>query len=158
MIMLPANFELSLDAFNQLLLHRTAGAPPIPVVPVRAFPIAAPDDAIALVNNHGTEQVWIEHLTDLTPENAQRVRQTLARREMTPLILRINQVSRFATPSRWQIETDRGTTELALKTEDDIRPLPSGGYLVTDTFGLQFKIPHRNQLDRQSQRYLARFL
>ena len=156
--MLPANLELSLDAFNQLLMHTPGTIAPIPVTPVRAFPIAAPDDAIALVDNHGSERLWIEHLTDLTPDNAQRVRQTLASREMTPLILRINHVSRFATPSVWQIETNHGATELSLKTEDDIRPLPSGGYLVADTFGLQFKIPPRSQLDRQSQRYLARFL
>jgi hypothetical protein len=156
--MLLTNLELSLDAFNQLLMHPPGTVSPIPVTPVRAFPIAAPDAAIALVDNHGAEQVWIEHLTDLTPDNAQLVQQTLASREMTPLILRIKQVSRFATPSVWQIETNHGATELTLKTEDDIRPLPTGGYLVADTFGLQYKISHHNQLDRQSQRDLARFL
>ncbi len=156
--MLPTNLELSLNAFNQLLMHPPGAASPIPVTPVRAFPIAAPDDAIALVDHHGAEQAWIAHLTDLVPNQAELIRQTLANREMTPLILRINHVSRFATPSVWQIETNHGATEITLKTEDDIRPLPSGGYLVADAFGLQFKIPPRNQLDRQSQRYLARFL
>ncbi len=156
--MLPTNLELSLDAFNQLLMHTPGTATPIPVTPVRAFPIAAPNDAIALVDSHGAEQLWIEHLTDLSADHAQLLRQTLDSREMTPNILRITNISRFATPSVWQIETNHGATELILKTEDDIRPLPSGGYLIADTFGLQFKIPHRSQLDRQSQRFLARFL
>jgi len=44
-------------------------------------------------------------------------------REFAPEITRIVSVSGFATPSVWQIETDRGRTELTLKAEEDIRRL-----------------------------------
>ena len=157
-IMSKTPLKLSLNPFNQLVLHPANDEPPIPVTPVRAFPIASPDAAIALVDHHGHEHVWIDALSDVPSAAAELIRQTLARREITPIIVRITQVSRFATPSTWHIDTDHGATELQLKTEDDIRHLPSGGYLITDAFGLQFTIPQRRQLDRHSQRLLARFL
>ncbi|MHB8921093.1 MAG: cyanophycin metabolism-associated DUF1854 family protein [Halothiobacillus sp.] len=154
----PTNLHFSLDAFDRLLWHAPESQTPIPVVPVRAFPIAAPEESIALVDEHGHERVWIDRMDDLGCDMAQLLRQALTSRELTPTILRIKDVSRFATPSVWHIDTDHGATELTLNTEDDIRHLPSGGFLVADKFGLQFKIPNRSFLDRHSQRLLARFL
>jgi hypothetical protein len=40
-----------------------------------------------------------------------------------PVITRIVSVASFATPSTWQVETDRGTATLVLKGEEDIRRL-----------------------------------
>ena len=83
----------------------------------------------------------------------------LALRDFMPVIERILSVSSFATPSTWQVETDRGTTELVLKSEDDIRRLKGpGALLIADSQGIHFLIRDRKILDSHSQRILKRFL
>ena len=65
----------------------------------------------------------------------------------------------IGTPSTWQVDTDRGPTELVLKVEEDIRRLPGQRrLLITSAHGVVFDIPDRNALDRVSRRYLERFL
>jgi len=62
------------------------------------------------------------------------------------------------TPSTWDIETDRGRTQLLLKGEEDIRRLSASVLLVTDGHGVQFLIRDLAQMDRFSRRLLDRFL
>ena len=58
----------------------------------------------------------------------------------------------------WQIDTDRGATELVLKVEEDIRRLPGAKrLLVTSGNGVVFEIRDRQRLERASQRLLERF-
>ncbi|HUX83121.1 MAG TPA: DUF1854 domain-containing protein [Halothiobacillus sp.] len=149
---------LTLDPFGTLQLHTATNEAPVDVVPVRAFPLGSPRQYIALVDQQGHERLWIEDLDTLPSETANQIEAILAQRELIPRILRIRTVSSYATPSRWYLETDRGDAELLLKTEDDIRYLPSGALLITDKFGLHFLIPQQSELDHQSQRLLARFL
>lgn len=128
------------------------------VVPVRAFPIAAPDECISLLSQDGHELLWIEKLSDL-PENIRAlVGEELASREFTPEISRITGVSSFATPSTWQVETDRGNTELLLKAEEHIRRLSPTSLLITDSHGVSFLIRDTEQLDTHSRKLLDRFL
>ena len=68
------------------------------------------------------------------------------------------EVSTFTTPSTWTVRTDRGTTTLVLKGEEDIRRLADGRLLVADSQGIQFVIADRQALDRHSRRILERFL
>jgi hypothetical protein len=75
-----------------------------------------------------------------------------------PRILKLYGVSGFLTPSTWDIETDRGRTQLLLKGEEDIRRLSDTVLLVTDGHGVQFLIRNLAQMDRFSRRLLDRFL
>jgi hypothetical protein len=126
---------------------------------VRAFPLSAPEEDIAIVGSDGHELAFVTRLDALDPANQQAVREALAEREFVPVIERIRSVSTFATPSTWQVETDRGATELVLKVEEDIRRLPGARrLLVTSGSGVVFEIRDRNALDRASQRLLERFL
>lgn len=126
---------------------------------VRAFPLSAPEEDIAIVNAEGQELVFVARLDALTEPNQQALREALAEREFVPRIERIRSVSTFATPSTWQVDTDRGTTELVLKVEEDIRRLPGAQrLLVTSGSGVVFEIRDRHRLDRASQRLLERFL
>ena len=59
-------------------------------------------------------------------------RQALAARDFVPEIRRIRGVSRFATPSVWDVETDRGDTSLVLRGEEHIRRLGASGLMVAD--------------------------
>lgn len=152
------NLNLHRNAFGRLVLTDTDGGVHEGVVPVHAFPISAPSEGVALVGTDGHELVWIEQLTDL-PGNARTLlEQELASREFIPEIQSIRQVSTFATPSVWQVETDRGHTSFVLKGEDDIRRLHPTTLLIADSNGIHFLIRDTQQLDKASRKLLDRFL
>ena len=149
-------FDLSRDPFGHLVLALPGWQGR--VVPVRAFPLAAPDEGIAMVAEDGREVAWIERLGDLADGQRTLVGEELASREFMPEIRRILGVSSFATPCTWRVETDRGSTSFILKGEDDIRRFAGQELLVADFNGIQFRIRDPHALDRNSRRILDRFL
>jgi len=152
------DFTLTRDAHGRLNLTTADGTVHEGVVPVRAFPISAPDGGLSLVSADGHELRWIERLADLPAGVRQAIDAELAVREFTPLIHRIVEVSTFSTPSTWTVDTDRGRTNLVLKSEDDIRRLGNGRLLISTAQGLQFGITQVSGLDRHSRKLLERFL
>lgn len=156
--MIPADFKLARNGLGRLVLTLPSGEVHEDVVPVRAFPIAAPTEGVALMSMDGHELVWIERLDGLPAETRALVEAALAGREFMPEILRIDQVSTFATPSTWQVTTDRGETRLILRGEEDIRRLPGGVLLIADSHGVQFLIRDLAKMDRHSRKLLDRFL
>ena len=128
------------------------------VMAVRSFPVAAPDEGIALVDGDGKELLWIPNLNMLADAVRARVLKAINQREFMPQILKLYGVSGFLTPSTWDIETDRGRTSLLLKGEEDIRRLSASVLLVTDGHGVQFLIRDLPQMDRYSRKLLDRFL
>ncbi|AXS80609.1 DUF1854 domain-containing protein [Dechloromonas sp. HYN0024] len=152
------NFQLRRDAFGQLVLTAGNGDIHEGVVPVRAFPIGAPDEGIALVNVEGHEVGWVERLADLPADIGRLVDEELASREFVPEIENIVDVSSFACPSTWQVKTNRGPASLILKGEDDIRRLTQTRLLIADSNGIQFLVRDTGALDRHSRKLLDRFL
>ena len=151
-------FHLSRDSYGRLVLIDQNGEEHAGVVPVRAFPIGAPDDGIALVNLEGHEVGWVNRIADLPPEIGRLVEEELASREFMPEIEKILQVSSFACPSTWQVGTNRGKAILILKGEEDIRRLSQTRLLIADTHGIQFLVRDIAALDRHSRKLLDRFL
>jgi hypothetical protein len=156
--MTAADFTLHRDAFGQLVLTTQNGEEHRGVTPVRAFPIAAPDEGIALVSTEGHEVGWIEHLAALPAASGQLLEEELASREFVPEIEKITEVSSFACPSTWQVVTNRGNAVLLLKGEEDIRRLSQSRLLIADTHGIQFLIRDLGSLDRHTRKLLDRFL
>lgn len=152
------DFTLARDAHGRLNLTTADGTVHEGVVPVRAFPISAPDGGLSLVSADGHELRWIERLADLPAGVREAIDAELAVREFTPMIRRIVEVSTFSTPSTWTVDTDRGRTNLVLKSEDDIRRLGNGRLLISTAQGLQFGITQASGLDRHSRKLLERFL
>lgn len=151
-------YRLSRNAFGQLVFTDVNGEVREGVVPVRAFPITAPHQGISLIDLHGHELVWIEELNVLPDELRQLVEEDLAERDFMPEIKRIREVSSFATPSTWSVETDRGETSFILKGEEYIRRLTPTALLITDSQGIHFLIRDRVALDPHSRKILDRFL
>ena len=151
-------YQLHRNAFGRLVFTGADGEPQEGVVPVRAFPIAAPDDGIALVDPHGHELAWIDRLEDLPEAMRALVAAELAGREFMPVIERIVDVSSYATPSTWQLKTNHGETRMVLKGEEDIRRLPENALLISDSHGINFLIRDRAALDAHSRKILDRFL
>lgn len=152
------NYQLSRNAFGRLVFTGMDGEAHEGVVPVRAFPITAPDYGIALIGQHGHELAWIDQLSDLPDELRTLVESDLASREFIPEIRRIHDVSSFVTPSTWYVETDRGRTSFVLKGEEDIRRLTPPALLIADSHGIQFLIRDRFALDPHSRKILDGFL
>jgi len=152
------NFQLHSDSYGRLVLTCENGERHEGVTPVRAFPIAAPDEGLSLVNYEGHEVGWVDHIADLPPDIGRLIEQELASREFVPEIERILDVSSFACPSTWQLLTNRGQTELVLKGEEDIRRLSQTRLLIADSHGIQFLVRDLTQLDRHSRKLLDRFL
>lgn len=152
-----SNFELSRNAYGKLVFSNAEGMHE-GVVPVRAFPIAAPDCGIALVDIDGHELAWIERLTDLPAAARTLLEQELASREFLPEIKRIRHVSSFAVPSTWEVDTDRGVASFVLKGEEDIRRVAQSTLLIADSHGVQFLIRDLQALDKPSRKLLDRFL
>ena len=155
---MSAEFQLARNHLGRLVLTAQDGQMHEDVVPVRAFPIAAPDEGIALISADGHELAWVDSLHNLPAPLRGLIEEELANREFMPQIRRIRHVSSFATPSTWQVETDHGETSLTLKGEEDIRRLPQGVLLVGDAHGIQFLIRNPSDLDKASRRLLDRFL
>lgn len=151
------DFTLSRDAFGRLILSRP-GAPDTVVIPVRSFPISAPDEGISLVDAQAQEIAWIDRMDALPVNLRHLIAEDLAQRDFKPEILRILRASTWATPSRWDIETDRGPATLTLKSEDDIRRLSASTLLIADACGVHFLIRDLNALDRFSRKILDHFL
>ena len=152
------DFALTRNAYGRLVFMPAQGAAVEGVTAVRAFPIAAPASGIALVGADGRELAWIEALTDLDDEARGLIEEELASREFLPEIRRIRRMSSFATPSTWQVETDRGPTEFVLDGEEDIRRIDAATLLIADSHGIQFLIRDLATLDKASRKLLDRFL
>lgn len=152
------DFTLTRDSHGRLNLTLDDGTLHEGVVPVRAFPITEPDGGLSLVSADGHELRWIDRLAELPANLREPIDAELAVREFTPVIRRIVEVSTFSTPSTWAVDTDRGRTELVLKSEDDIRRLGHGRLLISTAQGLQFTITRAADLDRHSRKLLERFL
>ncbi|HEY8605906.1 MAG TPA: DUF1854 domain-containing protein [Noviherbaspirillum sp.] len=150
-------FTLTRDAFGKLVLTDAAGTHE-GVVPVRAFPIAAPEEGISLVDADGHELAWVDRLADLPAPVRALVEEELKNREFLPEIHRIRSVSTFAVPSSWEVDTDRGRAVLVLKGEEDIRRVAEATLLIADTHGVQYLIRDTQALDPGSRKILDRFL
>ena len=156
--MTPSTIQLNRDVHGRLQLTSSDGSVHEGVVPVRAFPLAAPAEDISLVGADGHEVAWIDRLDDLPDATRKLVEEELSSREFMPEIHRLLQVSTFAIPSTWEVETDRGVTHLILKGEEDIRRLGTATLLIADSHGVQYLIRDLFSLDKTSRRLLDRFM
>ena len=154
-----APFVLERTSFGKLVLTNAQGERFIGVLPVRAFPILAPEEGISLLSTEGHEVAWVDRLSDLAAGYQSLIEEELARREFMPVLVRIVDVSSFSTPCTWTVETDRGRTEFVLRGDEDIRRIGTGrSLLVADAHGIHYLVPDQKALDAHSKRILDRFL
>ena len=152
------DFTLAREPSGALRLTTADGTQHPGVVPVRAFPLAAPDEGISLVSTDGHEVGWIADLKTAPASLRDLLQDELALRDFMPVITRLVSVSSFGTPSVWQVETDRGDTSFVLKGEEDIRRLTRTKLLIAGGQGVQYSVPDMTALDRGSRKLLERFL
>ncbi len=151
-------FTLAVDPFGKLVVTLADGTQHVGALVARAFPIAEPEQSISILSAEGKELAWVERLSDLPVHAREIVAQALQGREFMPEILRLDGVNSFSTPSVWQVQTNRGPTQLVLKGEEDIRRLSAHRLIVADAHGVQFLIRDLPSLDRHTRKLLDRFL
>ena len=149
--------QLLRDSLGRLVFIDTLGEPHVGVYPVRAFPITAPGSGVGIMDLSGKEVFWYPDVAAIPKDEMTLIESELAAREFIPVIEKITQVSTFATPSIWDIETNRGPTRIRLKGEEDIRRITGNTLLIADSNGLQFLIKDSTQLDKVSKKLLDRF-
>ena len=156
---IATQFTLERDAFGKLVLTSFLGERFAGVVPVRAFPIQAPEDGISLVSLDGEEVGWVDALGDV-PEPAQGlIRESLGAREFMPVITSIDAVTSFSTPCTWTVQTDRGSTDFVLRGDEDIRRIgKDNALLIADSHGIQYLVRDQFVLNTHSRKILDRFL
>ena len=151
-------FQLKRQASGRLQFISAQGEVHHGVTPIRAFPLAAPEQGVSLVSAQGNELVWIEQLADLPTAVRLLLIEELALRDFVPQVTRLLSVSSFGTPSVWTVQTDRGPTTFVLRGEEDIRRLPGSALLIAAGDGVQYGIADMAALDKASRRLLERFL
>lgn len=149
--------SLERDSLGRLVFIDTHGHRHIGVYPVRAFPITSPGAGISIMDSSGKELCWFDGSAEIPKEELALIEEALAAREFMPVIQKITHVSTYATPSIWDIETDRGPTKIRLKGEEDIRRIAGNTLLISNSNGLQFLIKDSTQLDKLSKKFLDRF-
>ena len=155
---MPVAHRIHRDHFGKLVFTDEQGAAHVGVVPVQAFPIDAPGENVSLVGSDGHELVFIPQLSGLDADTRRLLQEEIAQREFMPVIDQLVSVSTFATPSTWQVRTDRGMASFVLKGEEDIRRLKGSGLLITDSHGVTYRVTDLRELDRMSRKMLDRFL
>ena len=152
-------FVLERTPFGKLILTNAQGERFTGVLPVRAFPIQAPDEGISLISTEGHEVAWVARLRDLPAAYQRLIEEELAHREFMPVLHRIVAVSSFSTPCTWTVETDRGRTAFVLRGDEDIRRIGTvHSLLVADAHGIHYLVTDHKALDAHSRRILDRFL
>ncbi|MEI7514330.1 MAG: DUF1854 domain-containing protein [Betaproteobacteria bacterium] len=152
-------FSLERTPFGKLVLTKAQGQRFEGVVPVRAFPIQAPEEGVSVLDTDGHEVAWVPNLADLSPHSQDLLRQALALREFMPVVARIVSVSGFSTPCTWRVETDRGACEFVLRGDEDIRRVGTElGLLIADAHGIHYLVRDQLALDAHSKKILDRFL
>lgn len=149
--------QLERDALGRLVLIDSNGVRHVGIHPVRAFPITAPGTGIGIMNQEGKELYWYPDVAAIPEAELGLIEEELAAREFMPVIEKITRVSTYATPSIWDIETDRGPTRIRLKGEEDIRRIAGNTLLIADSNGMQFLIKDSTELDKVSKKLLDRF-
>ena len=152
------SFQLRLDPFGRLVYQDAEGGEYPDAVPVRAYPITAPDHWVIICDSEGRELQCIEELATLPATVRATLEAELERREFTPKIRRVIQVSSFLEPAEWQVDTDRGPTHFVLKSGDDVRRLGRYSALLMDSHGIRYLVPDIRVLDHYSRRAVERYL
>ena len=151
-------FDLQRDAFGCWVLVLSDGTRHSPLTALRAYPVSAPDQGVALMDADGHELHWVPDLSALPADLQTTLREALDEREFLPQILRLDTVSSLVTPSTWSVQTDRGATQFLLKGEEDIRRLTGTVLLINDANGVQYMIRDLAAMDKHSRKLLDRFL
>ncbi len=135
------------------------------IVPVRAFPISAPESFISIrepdsrTGGRGAEIGMIEDPTRFPAEVAELLRDELSRRYFTPAIRKIHSFREKFGFCYWDVTTAAGRIEFIMTNPTgSIRTLEDGRVFLYDIDGNCFTVEDPTALDKRSYRMLENYL
>jgi len=149
------NFTLAENDDGTLTLQRPGQDDLKDVRLRRSFPWSKATEFISIRDEKGKEQVLINNLADLPPEQQEIVRRWLASNSFIPTISRVNAINNDFGYQEWDVETDRGPTQFRVQEREDVRFLPDARFSIKDVDGNVYAMPPIHTLDRHSQRVAA---
>ncbi len=151
-------FTLTHDAWGKLVLTNADGHRHVGVEAIRAFPISEPNRWISILDANGEEVLWIDHLDTVPIEQRAILENELTKGHFLPVVQRVLSIEGTSEPTKWHVETDRGTTRFSLKNEEDVRRLMGHRVLIVDSHGIRYLIPNLKHLDTSSRRWMERYI
>ncbi len=135
------------------------------IVPVRAFPISAPETFISIrepdtrASGRGAEIGMIEDLSVFPDEVSAMIRDELSRRYFTPAIKKIHSFHEKFGYCYWDVTTVAGRVEFIMSNPTgSIRTLEDGRVFLYDIDGNCFTVEDPSKLDKRSYKMLENYL
>ncbi len=135
------------------------------IVPVRAFPISAPETFISIrepdtrASGRGAEIGMIEDLSVFPDEVSGMIRDELSRRYFTPAIKKIHSFHEKFGYCYWDVTTVAGRVEFIMSNPTgSIRTLEDGRVFLYDIDGNCFTVEDPSKLDKRSYKMLENYL
>ncbi len=135
------------------------------IVPVRAFPITAPDTFISIrepdtrTAGRGAEIGMIEDPAAFPDEVVEMLRDELSRRYFTPVIRKIHSFREKFGYCYWDVTTAAGRIEFIMSNPTgSIRTLEDGRIFLYDIDGNCFTVEDPTALDKRSYKLLENYL
>ena len=120
--------------------------------PRRLFPVSRSEVYITLLNEEGAEVALIKALTDLSPDSAKVIRESLDDYYLVPHITKIISTEEKYGTLRWCVETDRGIKNFDLRNRNhDVKVFKDGKVRVRDSDDNRYVIDDYNKLDAHSK-------
>ncbi len=165
----PANARFSRSAGGLISLEVTQPSGDVEfferIVPVRAFPISAPESFISIrepdtrEKGRGAEIGMIESLAEFDAEAADMIRDELSRRYFTPAIRKIHSFREKFGYCYWDVTTAAGRIEFIMSNPTgSIRTLEDGRVFLYDIDGNCFTVEDPGKLDKRSYKLLENYL
>jgi len=130
---------------------------------LEALPLTEPEHYVSIRHGHPRQREVgiIAHLSDLAPEQRRLVQETLRRRYISQIVLRINRIKQEFGLLEWDVETDRGRRQFSLP-QSGAYVIEYGnlgeGRIVFDVYGNRYLIPNLHHLDRKSVGTFRRYV
>ncbi len=150
-------FEL-FDGSAGLVLRRTGQDEVTDVRLRRVFPWSHPERFISIRSAEGRELILIEDLAELSPQQAELIRQWLSSHTFIPKITQVLNVDVRFGYQQWKVQTDRGPIEFRVQEREDVRFLGDGRFRIKDADGNIYELPQLESLDEHSRRQVEKLL
>ncbi len=119
---------------------------------LRAFPISGGEKDLVLRDGGGKELGILADLQSVEATQRQLLQSSLADRYFLPKITKINSIFERFGSAIWDVETDRGATEITTKAlHEAIYEVTPTRFMLRDTEENRYEIPDLNALDESSR-------
>jgi hypothetical protein len=150
-------WHLARNDEGRLVLYRHNGASseePMPVQAVCCFPWSRPQEYVSLRDDKGHEQVLIEALAELPPEQRQFVEDELAMRNFLPRVTQILHITDQMEFFHWQVLTTAGPRSFLTRRHERPRQLGNGQMMIRDICNDIYLVNRSEDMDPKSLRLL----